>query len=73
MKHIAVGPTASRSVVGSLNELRFMATAFMEGGDHDLDAIAARLGEVPMMRAPGNWPAKAAAALLGASANAPIR
>ena len=64
MDHVAAGLTANRSVVGSLNELRFMTTAYMEDGDHDLDAIAAHLGEVPMMRAPGHWPAKAAQTLL---------
>ena len=64
MDHIAVGPTSSHSVVGSLNALRFMATAYMEGGSQDLDAIALRLGEVPMMRAPGNWPDRAAQSLL---------
>ena len=66
MNDIAIGPTANRSVVGSLNQLRFMARACLEDGDADLDALAARLGEVPMMRAPGHWPAKAAMTLLGA-------
>ncbi len=64
MKVLEFGPTASRSTVGSLNELRFFAREMLADGEPDLDAIAGWLGEVPMTRAPGHWPANAARSLL---------
>jgi hypothetical protein len=68
MDELAIGPTESRSVVGSLIELRFLARLMLEeGNDSDLEAVAARLGRVPCSGAPGHFPDRAAQAFLARS------
>ncbi len=50
MSPIAIGPTRSRSLLGSLNEFAFLARAdFITKRDRTLDAVARELAEVPLI------------------------
>jgi hypothetical protein len=50
MSPISIGPTRSRSLVGSLNEFAFLARAdFLTSRDRTLDAVARELAEVPLI------------------------
>jgi hypothetical protein len=50
MSPIAIGPTRSRSLLGSLNEFAFLARAdFITRRDRSLDDVARELAEVPLI------------------------
>jgi hypothetical protein len=50
MSPIALGPTRSRSLLGSLNEFAILArTDFITRGDRTLDAVGRELAEVPLI------------------------
>jgi hypothetical protein len=50
MSPITIGPTRSRSLLGSLNEFAFLARAdFITKRDPTLDAVARELAEVPLI------------------------
>jgi hypothetical protein len=50
MSPITIGPTRSRSLVGSLNEFTFLARAdFITRRDRTLEAVARELAEVPLI------------------------
>jgi hypothetical protein len=50
MSPITIGPTRSRSLLGSLNEFAFLARAdFITRRDRALDAVARELVEVPLI------------------------
>lgn len=50
MSPISIGPTRSRSLLGSLNEFAFLARAdFVTRPDRTLDAVARKLAEVPLV------------------------
>jgi hypothetical protein len=50
MSPITIGPTRSRSLLGSLNEFAFLARAdFVTRPERALDAVARELAEVPLI------------------------
>lgn len=50
MSPITIGPTCSRSLLGSLNEFALLARAdFITRRDRTLDAVARELAEVPLI------------------------
>ena len=50
MSPMTIGPTRSRSLVGSLNEFTFLARVdFITRWDRTLEAVARELAEVPLI------------------------
>jgi hypothetical protein len=65
---IRIGPTSSRSVLGSMNDFGVLARWFVEGhGGTDLVALAVDLAEAPCGPLDYRSPKDVARALLGAS------
>ena len=67
MVEIVVGPTASRSVLGSMNDLIFQCRGRLaQGGVTDLESIALELAEVPCRPLGYKHPGQVAVELLRA-------
>jgi hypothetical protein len=67
LSDIAIGPTSSRSVLGSMNDFKVLGRAFVERhGGHDLVALALNLAEAPCGPLGYDSPKEVARALLDA-------
>lgn len=77
LTEVAIGRTANRSVLGSMNELAFLIKTIMLDAagfdDVDLDRLEINLSEVPMGALRYAYPREVAADLLAGSCVAPCR
>ncbi len=68
MSELVVGPTASRSVLGSMNDIAWHCRWYAQDHDVlDLRRLEMRLAEMPMLSQEPAAPFRRAAALLGAT------